>query len=172
MTDPQREFLRAAAASMASQSSRRILAAITEPLPGEQVTVQVNKSAGQQARETLAMAKIERLLELVTGSGINALSRIQSVAGQGAAFMANIIGNGRTPENSDEISRITDALLLLFQEHKDAGGGWPLPDDFGQATGPVIQDGPPGPSLWAREFPNDPPPSMDEIDDALTTPET
>lgn len=165
------QFLRAAAASMGSQSSRQIRAAITTERPGAPVTVEVTKPNLQRTRETMAVAKITRLLELVTGNPADPVNRIRAVAGQGSAFMAGIIGNGRTQENSDEISRITDALLLLFQEHKDAGGVWPIPEDFGQPFAVVTQPGPNAPSLWAAQFPDDPPPTEDEIDAFLTTPE-
>lgn len=165
------QFLRAAAASMGSQSSRQIRAHITAERPGDPVTVEVPKPNLQRTRETMAVAKITRLLELVTGSGANPIPRIRAVAGQGAAFMAGIIGNGRTPENSDEISRLTDALLLLFNEHDRDGLPWPIPADFGQPYAVVTQPGPPAPSLWASQFPDDPPPSEDEIDTAITTPE-
>lgn len=177
MTAEQKQLIRATSVALNSQSAREISAYL---LTRRTITMQsqriVTKPPEQMTRETYAVGKIARLLELVTGNPANPVARIRAIAQAGGIvgiIEAVRAGKAANPAAAQEIDNLAAALDLLYAEHEREGDEWPIPEHFGAPTytEPAISTVP-GPTHWQHAFPGADIPTFDQIDSALHPEET
>jgi hypothetical protein len=167
MTDAQKQFIATVRKDLKSDSAREVAAHIASPvMQSQQVARTITKPAEQLAWEQAALADMERMQELLTGSKANAIASlarstsVQRAVAQRAVKSAN-------PAKVAELTALSTALLDHRSEAKERGL-WPLPDHFGQAEyteTETIQT--PGPSAWESAFPGEPLPTLEEVAEAM-----
>lgn len=164
------DLIRSTATALGSQSAREVLAyLLTRRSAVVNTERTITKPPEQMTRETMAVAKMSRLLELVTGSALDPVTRIRNTAIAGGIPL--IIATVAAAKNAQtdaaivaEIERLEMALSLLYQDHERNEGEWPIPAHFGlpaytEPVSVVVH----GSTHWAFQFPDMPPPSMDEV---------
>ena len=159
------EYIRATRAALRTDSAREILARITAPeITWTTISAQRTKDAARLAWEQAVTADLSAMFTACTGNGENAVSRTRNLGTTAAMINAAAAAKVARPEFAETIGRTADRCLAHYVQFLAEGGVGMIPAHFGQATYIENETTPTaGPSQWAALFPDQPPPSMDEV---------
>ena len=159
------EYIRATRAALRTDSAREILARITAPeITWTTISAQRTKDAARLAWEQAVTADLSAMFTACTGNGENAVARTRQLGTTAAMINAAAAAKVARPEFAETIGRTADRCLAHYVQFLAEGGVGMIPAHFGQATYIENETTPTaGPSQWAALFPDQPPPSMDEV---------
>lgn len=159
------EYIRATRAALRTDSAREILVRITAPeITWTTISVTRTKDAARLAWEQAVTADLAAMFEACTGNGENAVSRTRNLGTTAAMLNAAAMAKAAFPDRAETINRLADRCLAHYVQFIADGGVGMIPAHFGQATYIENETTPTeGPSQWAALFPDQPPPSMDEV---------
>jgi len=148
------------------RSAAEVHAKITAPryVVTNQLVV-VEKAADVVAWEQAALAEMETLMLMVTGTSSNTLVRLALVdTPRLTSLVTQRIMNEQEAATRQAILLQAVKIQAYWQGAQVRGYSWPLPAHFGQAVYMrEEQIRVPRPSIWEERFPGQPPPTIEQI---------
>lgn len=169
MTPEQTTLVRTIRAALKSDSAREVLAALTAPQKSvESRTVQNVKGAERLAWEQAVVADLTTLFQLCTNNGDNPVSRTRQLKTTAAMLAAAANAKAMFPDRVEAINKAADRCLAHYVQFLADGGAGMIPAHFGQEYWTeTVEDTVDGSSVWADAFQGAPPPTLDEVAEAM-----